>query len=596
MKQIILLSLLSFGISQTLQGAQQSPRELRDRQPESAIKVITERNVPVPMRDGVLLRANVFRPDSGGPYPVLVMRTPYGKPNGGMDRYVKAGYIVVTQDARGRYASDGKWESFLRFKTHDAEDGFDTVEWAAKLPGASGKVGTFGASYNAFLQWRLAALRPPSLAAMAAYSIPARYNDLEGPGTIRPGRRLHWWITSMSPNMRLKAGRKGVNSKAAMRELWNDGDSEKWLNFLPWLDLPHNACEDETEAVRYWLKNPHTDPWKLQEDARQVAVPNLNLVGWHDHCNGNLLLDRTIMNEGATEAARKGSRTIIGPWAHSRRRKYQNIDFGPQAQLANVDLEIRWFDYWLKGKQTGIDKTSPWRIFVMGENRWRNEQKWPLQRAQQKTLYLTSSGSAQTPAGDGRLDWERTAETGIDKFTYDPNDPVPSLHGPGLQACATDQRPLARRQDILVYQTKPLTERFEVTGNPTVELFAASSAADTDFFARLIDVAPDGMAREVSVGMVRARYRQGLAKPTLIEPGAVVKYTITLNPTSNAFLPGHSIRLDLTSSDFPNYDRNHNTAADQNADAKLQTAHQTIHHGGAQATRIVLPWIPNKTQ
>lgn len=556
------------------------------------IKVVVERNVPVPMRDGVVLRANVFRPDQGGPYPVLVLRTPYGKPNGGMDRRVKAGYIVVTQDARGRFASDGKWESFMRFETHDAEDGYDTVQWAAKLPDSNGKVGTFGASYNAFLQWRLASLRPPALVAMAAYSIPARYTDLEGPGTIRPGRRMHWWVTSMSPNMRQRAGRKGVNTKAEARKIWNAGDSEKWLHHLPWLELPREACEDETEAVRYWLENPHTDPWKLHEGVKNIEVPNLNLIGWCDHCNGNMLLDRTIMSQAATPRAREGSRTIVGPWAHSKRRKYGNIDFGPDAQLDWVGLEIRWFDYWLKGKKNGIDQTSPWRIFVMGENRWRNENEWPLKRAQNKSLYITSSGSANTPAGDGRLAWQKPQQPGSDRYTYDPNDPVPSLHGPNLYVIPTDQRPLAKRVDILVYQSQPLTDRFEVTGNPTVELYAASSAPDTDYFARLIDVTPDGMARDVSLGMVRARYRNGLDQPALIKPGEVAKYTIKMDPTSNAFLPGHRIRLDITSSDFPNYDRNHNTAADQNDDAKLNSAKQTVHHGGIHATRIILPWIP----
>jgi putative CocE/NonD family hydrolase len=556
------------------------------------LKVVTQRNVPVRMRDGVVLRANVFRPDRGGPYPVLVLRTPYGKPNGGMDRRVKAGYIVVTQDARGRYASDGKWESFLRFKTHDAEDGFDTVEWAAKLPGSSGKVGTFGASYNAFLQWRLAALRPPSLVAMSAWSIPARYTDLEGPGTIRPGRRLHWWVTSMAPDMRRKAGRPGTHTTAEMRKKWNAGEAKKWLHHLPWLELPREACEDETDAVRFWLKHPDTDPWKLHEGVKNITVPNLNLIGWCDHCNGNMLLDRTIRKEGATRTARTGSRTIIGPWAHSKRRRYGNIDFGEAAQLDLVGLEIRWFDYWLKGKKNGIDKTAPWRIFVMGENKWRDEQQWPLERAREKVLYLTSKGGANTPKGDGAL-VEKKPKAGADRYTYDPEDPVPSLHGPNLYVIPTDQRPLAGRRDILVYQTEPLKERVEVTGNPTVELYASSSAPDTDFFARLIDVAPGGMARDVSLGMVRARYRNGLDRPERIKPGEVVKYVIHMDPVSNAFLPGHRIRLDVTSSDFPNYDRNHNTAADQNADAELRKARQTVHHGGDRATRIVLPWIPN---
>jgi hypothetical protein len=572
------------------------------------LQVITERNVAVPMRDGVELRANVFRPDRGGPYPVLVLRTPYGKPNGGMDRYVKSGYIVVTQDARGRYASDGQWESFVRFETHDAEDGFDTVQWAAKLPGSTGKVGTFGASYNAFLQWRLAALRPPALVAMAASSIPARYTDLEGPGTIRPGRRLHWWVTSMSPDMRRRAGRSGVNSKSEMRKLWNAGDDKKWLNHLPWLELPETACEDETAAVRFWLKNPHSDPWKLHEDARKVVVPNLNLIGWCDHCNGNMLLDRTIMNESASQRARIGSRTIVGPWSHSKRRRYGNIDFGPTAQLDIVGLQIRWFDHWLKGKKDGLEDSSPWRIFVMGENRWRDEPHWPLERAQNRVFYTASDGHANTPAGDGRLTAQQPAQSRVptkseaptksevpsltDRYTYDPQDPVPSLHGPALFVIPTDQRPLAERRDILVYQSEPLTERFEVTGNPTVELYASSSAPDTDFFARLVDVAPDGMARDVSLGMVRARFRDGLDRPALIKPGAVAKYTIRMDPTSNAFLPGHRIRLDITSSDFPNYDRNHNTATDQNANAVLKSAEQVIYHGATQATRIILPWIP----
>jgi putative CocE/NonD family hydrolase len=331
----------------------------------------------------------------------------------------------------------------------------------------------------------------------------------------------------------------------------------------------------------------------LHEDARKIEVPNLNLIGWSDHCNGNLLLDRTIMHEGASSVARNGSRTIIGPWAHAKRRRYGNIDFSPAVDLDVVGLEIRWFDYWLKGVKNDIDKTSPWRIFVMGDNRWRDESEWPITRAKDKVFYLTSDGKANTPQGDGRLVAKTPAESSMDQYTYDPKDPVPSLHGPNLYVIPTDQRPLAQRRDILVYQSEVLTERFEVTGNPTVELHATSSAPDTDFFARLVDVAPDGLARDVSLGMVRARYRNGLDQPQWIQPGQVVKYTIELGPTSNAFLPGHRIRLDITSSDFPNYDRNHNTATDQNADAELVTATQTVHHGGTRATRMILPWIPN---
>ncbi len=562
---------------------------------DEPLQVVVERNVAVPMRDGVILRADVHRPDRGGPYPVLVMRTPYGKGGPGrFDHFVRAGYIVVSQDARGRYESDGKWESFVRFETHDAEDGYDTVQWAAALQGSSGKVGTFGASYNAFLQWRLAPLRPPALVAMAAFSIPARYTDLEGPGTIRPGRRMHWWVTSMSPDMRRKTSRPGIHSKAEIRKRWSGGESQKWLNFLPWLDLPREAFEDETEAVQTWLKNPHTDPWKLHEGVKNITVPNLDIIGWYDHCNGDMLLNRTMASQAHSEVARTGSRTLIGPWAHVGRgtQRYGNIDFGPNARVDCVALQIRWFDYWLKGKQNGMLDTAPVRIFVMGDNQWRDDQSWPLERAEDAVYFITSEGSANTPAGGGRLIQERPADAGTDHYTSDPQDPVPSLHGPALFTIPTDQRPLAERRDILVYQTEPLDERVEVTGNPVVLLSASSSAPDTDFFVRLIDVAPEGLARDVSLGMVRARYRNGVDKPSLIAPGEVVQYTIRMNPTSNAFLPGHRIRLDITSSDFPNYDRNHHTAADQNADATLKTAEQTIHFGGANATRIVLPCVP----
>ena len=255
---------------------------------------------------------------------------------------------------------------------------------------------------------------------------------------------------------------------------------------------------------------------------------------------------------------------------------------------------MRWFDYWLKGRTNGVDHDAPVKIFVMGDNRWRDEGSWPLKRTRSKALFLTGGGKANTPAGDGKLIWQRPAADASDDYSYDPRDPVPTLFAPGNFTCATDQRPLASRADILVYQTEPLPERTEATGLPQVEIYAASSAPDTDWVVRLIDVAPDGLARDVCLGVVRARYRDGVGKPRLIQPGKVVKYTIHLSPTSNAFLPGHRIRLDVTSSDFPNYDRNHNTAADQNADAELAVARQTIHHGKAYPSQLILPWVPNR--
>jgi putative CocE/NonD family hydrolase len=556
-----------------------------------SLGVKVERNVPVRMRDGIVLRADVHRPDRGGPYPVLVRRTPYGK-DGSFNKFVKAGYIVVSQDARGTGKSDGRFELMWLFKTHDAEDGYDTVEWAARLPGSTGRVGTFGTSYDAFLQWRLAPLRPPSLAAMSACSIPAQIWYIENPCTIRPGFRLEWGAM-MALDMRRRQNLPGVHAFWEHRILWKE-EEQKWLNWLPWLDLPEDFFGYETEVIKSWLKNPHVDPWKLHEGCRDVSVPNLDIVGWYDHANGDMLLFRTMVKEAKTQAARAASRIIVGPWGHGswHFRRVGNIDFGSSSTLDQIPLQIRWFDYWLKGTANGVDKDAPVRIFVMGDNQWRSERHWPLQNTKDRILYVTSRGHANTPSGDGKLVPEKPQSVRTDSYVYDPNNPIPTPFGPRRPVPA-DQRSLAAREDILVYQTAPLTERVEVTGNPVVELFAASSAPDTDWFVRLIDVAPNGLARDVSSGVVRARYRNGFDKPRFIKPGEVIKYTIRMSATSNAFLPGHRIRLDITSSDFPNYDRNHNTAAEQNGDAALVAAKQIISHGGKKATRIVLPWVPD---
>ena len=560
---------------------------------ENGVRV--EKDVLVRMRDGVILRADVYRPADDGTYPVLLARTPYGKQGENLGAYARAGYIAVCQDARGRYASDGSFESFVRPTTHDAEDGYDSVEWAAKLPGSNGKVGTFGASYDAFLQWRLATLRPPSLIAMSAQSIPARYTDLEGPGTIRPGRRVAWWATSMSPDLRRRANRPGTHSAAEAIAPWDAGEGQNLLHFLPWSELPDRIFEDEAPFVRAWLNAPHEDPWKLHEGCQDISVPNLDIVGWFDHCNGDMRMHRSMVREGKTAAARNGQRIIIGPWGHNTRgkQKFGVIDFGSQASLQDlVDAEIRFFDHWLKRKANGVETEAPVKLFVMGANQWRDEKEWPLARARKVEFFLSADGPANTPAGKGLLLRVRSERAGTDQFRYDPRDPVPTLFGPGMFTAASDQRPLATRQDILVYQTDPLPEPFEVTGNPAVELYAASSAQDTDFFVRLIDVAPDGLARDVSMGMVRARYRNSLVDPELLTPGKVVAFTIRMNATSNLFKAGHRLRLDVTSSDFPNYDRNHNTPHDQNADARLVVAEQTICHGGTQASKLTLPVVP----
>lgn len=396
----------------------------------------------------------------------------------------------------------------------------------------------------------------------------------------------------MAPDMRARSGAPGAKTKAEAGKLWKEGEGERLLRFLPWMKLPRSVFEDEEGAVHAWLREPHRDPWQFVEKCAGISVPNLDICGWFDHCNDGIEMHQAMRRVGKTEAARTGQRLIIGPWSHSGAgaSKVGKVDFGKQAALDIKQAEIRWFDYWLKGKANGVNNDAPVHIFVMGANRWRDEQEWPPARTKMHTLYLHSGGSANTPSGDGTLHTKPPTE-GRDIYRYDPSDPVPTLWGSNLFTVPADQAPLAHRRDILVYQTEPLTSAMEVTGHAEVILHAASSAPDTDFFAKLIDVAPDGTNRDITSGMVRARYREGLGKPRLLTPGEVVEYRIKLRPTSNEFQPGHRIRLDITSSDFPNYDRNHNTAADPNADVRLEIAEQAIHHGGAHLSRLVLPVI-----
>jgi len=557
------------------------------------LKVVIERNVPVPMRDGTILRADVHRPDRGGRYPVLLERTRYGKDRGNFNRLVKAGYIVVVQDGRGSYESEGKY-NLEQIQIHEAEDGYDTVEWAAKLHGSSHKVGTFGVSWLATTQWLLAPLRPPSLVAMCAESAQVHARDTYPTGAFSPANYLYGNL--VSTNQRRRANLPGVHMLWEDRKLWQQGESDKWLNFLPWFELPREMLNEDR---RNFLNNPSFESLDLLGGCKDISVPNFDISGWYDFCNGDMLMFRAMVNKAKTKVARKGTRIIIGPWTHQTRgaRRVGGFDFGPDASLDRVGLIIRWFDYWLKGIQNGVDKDAPVRIFVMGDNKWRDEQYWPLERTKERVLFITSGGHANAPSGDGKLAQQEPKQAGTDQYLYDPKNPVPTLFDPPIYFLfPNDQRPLADRKDILVYQSEPFTERVEVTGNPVVEFYAASSAPDTDWFVRLIDVAPDGLARNVSDGVVRARYRNGFDEPKFLKSGEVVKYTIRMRSTANAFHPGHRIRLDITSSDFPNYDRNHNTATNQNADATLVVANQTIYHGGERATRIILPWVPNPVE
>ena len=568
-----------------------------------ALGILTEADVGVPMRDGARMEAHVFRPDAGGPFPAILHRTPYGRSKGGYERYVRAGYAVVSMDSRGRYGSEGDWVPFTVANTGDAEDGYDSVEWLAAQPWCDGRVGTLGASYDAWMQWQLARLRPPHLQAMCAYTIPLELTEVDWPGGFRPGRRIKWWLTSMAPDLRRRRGLPPPHTPAEARRVWDEADGESpWVEYLPWLDLPRHLPPGLAEYARDWLEHPNRRPWRLGEVHGEVEVPNLDFSGWYDHCNGSMRHLQLMQRRGRTERARSQTRLIAGPWNHPGlgSRAVAGVDFGPQARLDLPDLIVRWFDRWLKGVDNGVDREPAVRYFVMGGGgRWRSAETWPPAGTTPREYRLSSGGGAGF-GGSGRLstggrqDGAEGAEA--DCFDYDPRDPVPTLWTKEWFTGPADRRQVEERADILCYRTEPLAQAVEIAGYPEAVLFVSSSAPDTDFFARLVDEHPpegedrsSGRALEVCYGVVRVRHRNSLDAEELLSPGEVVELRIQLGPTACRFEPGHRIRLEITSSDFPNHDRNHNTGKNDLADTELAVAANTVHHSDGRPSRLVLP-------
>ncbi|MEE2657473.1 MAG: CocE/NonD family hydrolase [Candidatus Latescibacterota bacterium] len=564
-----------------------------------ALGIVTDRDVAVPMRDDVVLRATVFRPEAEGQFPGILLRTPYCKPESGYERYVRAGYAVVTQDSRGRYASNGEWIPFTVENTGDAEDGYDSVEWLAAQPWCDGRVGTLGASYNAWMQWQLAKLRPPHLVAMCAYTIPLEITAVDWTGGFRPGRRIKWWLTSMAPDLRRRHGLPEPHTPEQARQQWDEVAGEgHWIGYLPWHDFPRHLPPGLAEYAVDWLENPSRRAWRFDEVHKEVEVPNLDVSGWFDHCNDSMRHLTLMQRNAATETARTQTKLVAGPWNHPGlgKRNIAGIDFGPEAEVDLTDLIVRWFDHWLKGIDNGVDKDSPVRYFVMGSGQWRHSEAWPP-AAKDLVWYLSSGGSAGRACGDGQLCETPTESGGTDTFTYDPRNPVPTLWtkewftGPG------DRRRLEGRTDILYYRSEPLNQPVELAGYPQVVMHVSTTAADTDFFARLVDEEPDGeegRALEVSYGMVRLRHRNGLDRDDPVPAGEWVEVRIEMSPTACCFQPGHRIRLEITSSDFPNHDRNHNTGGDDLREVELVTAQQSVHWGDASDSCLILPVPDNR--
>ena len=578
-------------------------------------------DVPARMRDGTILRANIYRPAGEGKWPVLLTRLPYGKdlPLGTsiMDpaQVARRGYVVIVQDTRGRLASEGEWAPFI----NEGLDGVDTIEWAAQLPYGDGNVGMYGTSYFGFTQWASAVYNPPALKAMVpvqTWNDPFNGLYFRG-GALELGTAGHWQLMmGLDVLIRRHRGDKQTLGRAIYtlaKEMDALGTMGYWS--LPLREFAplkrHDVAPTFFENFNNPMDRSHQmiEPVTIVGKHEQVTVPTLNAGGWYDIFLKDTITNFTTMREhGVTPAARQ-SKLLIGPWSHGGFTNpigELNFGFGSSAafidlQVDFVSLQVRWFDHWLKGIDTGMLKEAPIKLFVMGANVWRDEQEWPLARAVDTRYYLHSNGHANTLHGDGYLlaSSPESDEPTSDQFDYDPGDPVITRGGallmsPEYRSGPYDQRQVESRKDVLTYTSAELNEDLEVTGPISVHLWAISSAPDTDFVARLVDVHPDGYAQNLTDGIIRARYRnfeRGEA-PSLIEPGRPYEYDIDLWATSNVFKAGHRIRVDITSSNFPRWDRNPNTGHAFGADSETAIAHQTILHDPEHASYITLPIVP----
>ena len=577
-----------------------------------SVTLIVETNLPVKMRDGVVLYADLYRPGGPGPFPVVLQRTPYDKGTAGsmtnLDpmKAARNGYAVVIQDTRGRYTSEGEFYAFR----DEINDGYDTVEWAAAQPWSTGKVGMYGASYVGATQWLAAVARPPHLAAIVPNVTASNYHEgwtYQG-GAFELGFNVSWTLLQLTlANFGALSSLKGLPGEKRQELVKAVNDMDTSFRHLPSNELPD--LKDGLADYYYdWLAHPEFDDyWKnlcIEDNHSRLGVPAYNIGGWYDIFLGGTIRNFLGMSKnGGTADARRGQKLLIGPWQHGSRGGSVVGDhyFGLAADAMAADLDgvhCRWFDYWLKGIDNGVLDEPPVRIFVMGDNVWREEQEWPLARAQSTNYYLHSQGKANSARGDGSLSTQPPVEEPPDVYLYNPADPVPTRGGP--LCCnpyfaangAFDQQGIESRPDVLVFSTPPLEHDVEVTGPVTVTLWAATSQSDTDFTAKLVDVCEDGCARNLTDGIIRARYRSSSTQASFVEPGKAYEYTIDLWATSNVFQRGHRIRVEISSSNFPRFDRNTNTGNVIAGDAEFRPALQTILHDADHPSHITLPVVP----
>lgn len=565
--------------------------------------VLEERGVGIPMRDGIKLSTDIYRPKSDGKHPVVLIRTPYKKEMQELDGkfYARRGYVVATQDVRGRFGSPGEWEPFVNEK----EDGYDTIEWLAAQPWSTGKVGMIGASYLGWVQWFALSQNPPHLVTIipnvsppdAFYNFPYEYGVFFIYGGI-------WWADIVASEA--TGDLTGAKMGAVFEKKYG-----KLLRDLPVIELDKKVLGGENKYWRTWIKNnTNNEYWKrasFSDSLAGVNIPVFHQSGWFDGDGIGSKLNYAAL-------ARHGKSTqklVLGPWGHTpvAQRMLGDIDFGAEAAPDLPKMYLRWFDHWLKGMDNGIMAEPLVSLFVMNSNKWVHGERYPLPQTRFEKWYFTSSGAANTSKGDGKLTREPpAADCPADKYTYDPADPTPN---PGFheesdeedkqEKSIEQQKVVAKkrheqmtdaRQDMLVYTSAPLDEPYTIVGPISARLFAATSARDTDWFVRLIEIEADGELHELVEGRFRARFRESMSAPKLLTPGEVMEYEIDMWQTGLTIEKGARLRVEVASASYPFFSRNLNTGGHNEMETEFVSAQQTIHHDAKRPSHVLLPMIP----
>jgi len=572
--------------------------------PEPKYKVETTRNVMVPMRDGVRLATDIYRPvGAGDRLPVVLIRTPYNKTanRGGTnvtaEMFAGQGYVAVAQDVRGQYESEGRYE----VEKDDPRDGYDTIDWIVKQGWSNGKVGTYGCSYLGEVQFLLAKMRHPNHTAM----IPQSASGAIGPAG---GYYTNWgayeggaFTLSTTFGWFRGAGHQVKNGPRP------EIDFAATLKTLPLVEMARRSGYAESEYDEFVSHAPADPYWTAKgylTDQDRFDTPALHVNSWLDVTPEQTLYAFNLMRRNAASArARDNQFVIMSPTTHcaseaaSANTKVGEREVG-DARLPYWKIYFDWFDYWLKGVQNDVLKRPKVQYYVTGKNEWRSADVWPLPGVRSTPYYLSSGGRANTAAGDGTLGTTKPAGEGKDTFVYDPGDPFPSKGGticctgnPADQPGIFDQSSAESRQDLLVYSTPPLAAGVTIAGTVTAVLFVSSDAKDTDFTAKLIDVDPQGRSWNVVNGIKRARYREGFTKKVWMEKGRVYNVEVSLKAAAHHFAPGHRIRLHISSSDFPAFDRNLNTGGNNFDETTWVKATNTVHHG---SSHVLLPVVAEK--